>query len=234
MLKCQIVIDLRRATIDHWNEVLEGQVSRFMWAEYDEWSCTGTLLVFFVTLIGKRGKLCSGCYLFSIILWVSFLLCCEITRPKGAVMIQSIASYRVTVRVGTEQQWVIMGYSLIVVVVFFLLLFVSLFVCSFVLHEEEINGRIHSTVEKLIYAIYMIALFVICAGRNDSSHTLTTASKKSFHRMNKYLVALLISQFYWHSCWKLLSTGHVSLSFFPRLLRQTYSVPQNDSRLSGP
>lgn len=79
---------------------------------------------------------------------------------------------------------------------FFLLLFVSLFVCSFVLHEEGINGRIHSTVEKLIYAIYMIALFVICAGRNDSSHILTTASKKSFHRMNKYLVALLISQFY--------------------------------------
>ena len=117
---------------------------------------------------------------------------------------------------------------------FLLLLFVSLFVCSFVLHEEGINGRIHSTVEKLIYAIYMIALFVICAGRNDSSHILTTASKKSFHRMNKYLVALLISQFYWHSCWKLLSTGHVSLSFFPRLLRQTYSVPQNDSRLSGP
>lgn len=234
MLKCQIVIDLRRATIDHWKEGLEGQVSRFMWAEYDEWSCTGTLLVFFVTLIGKRGKLCSGCYLFSIILWASFLLCCEITRPKGAVMIQSIASYRVTIRVGTEQQWVIMGYSLIVVVVFFLLLFVSLFVCSFVLHEEGINGRIHSTVEKLIYAIYMIALFVICAGRNDSSHILTTASKKSFHRMNKYLVALLISQFYWHSCWKLLSTGHVSLSFFPRLLRQTYSVPQNDSRLSGP
>ena len=128
MLKCQIVIDLRRATIDHWKEGLEGQVSRFMWAEYDEWSCTGTLLVFFVTLIGKRGKLCSGCYLFSIIVWVSFLLCCEITRPKGGAMKQSIASYRVTIRVGTEEQWVIMGYGLIVVVVFFCL-FVCLFVC---------------------------------------------------------------------------------------------------------
>ena len=128
MLKCQIVIDLRRATIDHWKDGLEGQVSLFMWAEYDEWSCTGTLLVFFVTLIGKRGKLCSGCYLFSIIVWVSFLLCCEITRPKGGVMKQSIASYRVTIRVGTEEQWVIMGYGLIVVVVFFFL-FVCLFVC---------------------------------------------------------------------------------------------------------
>ena len=41
--------------------------------------------------------------------------------------------------------------------------------------------------------LYMIELFVNCSGRHDSSHAQTTASKKRFYRMNKYLVALLIS-----------------------------------------
>ena len=77
----------------------------------------------------------------------------------------------------------------------FFFLFVCLSVRLFSTRKELTEG-FHSTVEKLIYAIYMIAPFVICAGRSDSSHILTTASKKSFHRMDKYLVALLISQFY--------------------------------------